>query len=489
MTRTTTNDKKFNILFDIITEYQSYICDSALAYIEKNLALAEKAGNNEWLYRTKLQYSFVLSSSGLFRESKENIRTIPAGELSGQLLIDYYKMEVQLLENYVSYINDSRFGSKYQPEIEALRDSILYYLPADDVADRKFYQYVKYFSTGEMNLAEEELLSYFKAVEPGTHEYARICASLSGFYSRKGDKHNQVKYVILSAISDIQDAVKENTALMWTAVHLYETKDFQRAYTYIQSALEDANFYNTRLRNAQISRFTPLITEAYQQENEWQQQMLKKLLTTVSFLFLILLAIAVFIYIQMKALRRARTGMKKANEELKEMNGKLTLLNHELSEANAIKEGYISHFMDLCSEYIGKLEEYRKMIHNNIASKRFDELFKLTASARGKANEVKELYDNFDKAFLSIYPGFVEEFNELLKPEEHFDNKKGELLNTELRVFALIRLGISDSAKIASFLRCSLQTAYNYRSKIKRKAIHETDDIEEQIRRIGTIGS
>jgi hypothetical protein len=284
-------------------------------------------------------------------------------------------------------------------------------------------------------------------------------------------------------MSDVKDAVKENRALLDLAIWLYNQGNIDRAFAYIQYALNDANFYNARFRFFEISKTLPIITSAYQQASIEHNRNLKVRLYIFSALFFVMLLLAVLLY--KAALRKARKKLKETNENFEELNNNLNHLNHELSEANHLKEEYIGYFIDLCSEYIGNLEEYRKTVSNKIAAKRFDELLRSASASSDKANEIKELYANFDKAFLSIYPEFVSSINKLLVKEARFDIRKGDLLTTELRIFALIRLGITDSAKIAAFLRCSLQTVYNYRSKIKRSSLDELKDIEEQIRKIG----
>jgi len=289
-------------------------------------------------------------------------------------------------------------------------------------------------------------------------------------------------------MSDVKDAVKENLALLNLSIWLYDHGDIHRAYNYIQFALNDANFYNARFRHFHLSKELPIITNAYRQAEDQQSTRLKILLSVISLLSLFLLFALFFMQRQKKMLAKTQKGLDQTNHDLEEVNKKLNKLNRELTDSNLIKEEYISHFINLYSEYINKLDDYRRMINNKIAAKRFDELSKMTSSSNTPVNEeIKEFYSHFDKAFLNIYPGFVPSINSLLKKEERFEMKKGELISTELRVFALIRLGITDSTKIASFLRCSVQTVYNYRSKIKKRSIDENEDIEEKIRLIGTI--
>jgi hypothetical protein len=207
----------------------------------------------------------------------------------------------------------------------------------------------------------------------------------------------------------------------------------------------------------------------------------------ISLLCVALILLMLYIHKQITALKLARKELQVTNRNLEMMNDKLNSMNRELLDANLIKEEYIGYFLSLCSEYIGNLEDYRKMVTNKIAAKRFDELQRTASSSSEKGNEIKELYNNFDKAFLKIYPGFVASLNELLKKEERFTSKYNDVLNTELRIFALIRLGIVDSVKIASFLRCSVQTIYNYRSKIKHNCLDGITNIEEEIKKIGAI--
>ncbi|MDR0431543.1 MAG: DUF6377 domain-containing protein [Tannerellaceae bacterium] len=476
-------EKIYDITYRIIDEYKSYMSDSALIYVNRNIRLAEEYNNMYWLTRAKLQYSFVLSSSGLFVESENVLNSISVEELKDELLVDYYKCLELLYININIYQEGKQILTNYRDVIRNSRDSILHFLP-ENANEKLFYKFLIADTDNRLDTALVYLNAYLDTLHPGTHEHARKSYSLSMLYERMGNTELQVQNLILAVISDVKDAVKENRALLDLSIWLYEQNDIDRAFRYIRYALDDANFYNARFRYFEISKALPIITTAYQQYSEQQSNRLKTMLYIISFLSVGLLIMLSFLYKQMLALRQARKVLKENNDTLAEANENLNQLNHDLSEANLVKEEYLGYFLDLCSEYIGNLEEYRKIVSNKIAAKRFDELLRTTNNSSGKANEIKELYANFDKAFLNIYPGFVSSFNELLKDEYRFEIRKGELLNTELRIFALIRLGITDSAKIATFLRCSVQTVYNYRSKIKRISKNESIDIEEDIKKI-----
>jgi hypothetical protein len=478
-------DKQYDITYRIIDEYKSYMSDSALVYVNRNIQLAGQQNNMAGLIRAKLQYAFVLSSSGLFIEAGAILRSIPLKAMDKEMLVDYYK-GLELLYINISIYQEGKqiviTNYKDKESIRECRDSVLYYLP-DNAPERSFYQFLIADSEDRSDSALVYLKSYLATLHPGTHEHAKKMYSLSMLYEKTGNTELQIESLILAVMSDIKDAVKENMALLDLAIWLYNQGNIDRAFAYIQYALNDANFYNARFRYFEISKALPIITSAYQQANVEHNHNLKIRLYIFSILFFVMLLLTIFIY--KAALGKERNKRKETNEKYEELNNHLNRLNHELREANHLKEEYIGYFIDLCSEYIGNLEDYRKTVSNKIAAKRFDELLRSTNISSDKANEIKELYANFDKAFLTIYPEFVLSINKLLVKEARFDTKKGDLLTTELRIFALIRLGISDSAKIATFLRCSLQTVYNYRSKIKRSSLDERKDIEEEIKKIG----
>ncbi|MDR1500395.1 MAG: DUF6377 domain-containing protein [Tannerellaceae bacterium] len=488
LTRELSLERQYELCHNIIEEYKSYISDSALVYINDNLRRATENKQSIWEIETALQYSFVLSSSGLFIESEDVTGRIRKEDLvTDKLRVEYYKCMELLYVNIETYQAGKDISSSYLPEkIRAMRDSVLYYLPPGS-AERLFYKFLIVNSEGNYGEALAYLESYLSTLHPGTHEYAKKNYSLSILHQHLGNSELQVRHLILAVISDVKDAVKENRALLDLSIRLYEQNNIERAFNYIQYALNDANFYNARFRFFEISKALPIITSAYQQLNTRQNGTMKAVLLVFTVLFIALLTLLAYLQRQMTALRVARKGLKQTNDELEEMNDKLNNLNQRLSEANSIKEEYVGYFLDLCSGYIANLEDFRKTVNNKIAAKRFDELLRTTSSSNEKGNEIKGLYTNFDRAFLKIYPGFVSSLNGLLKDEDRFDTRKGDLLNTELRVFALIRLGITDSSKIASFLRCSVQTVYNYRSKIKRSNLNDAIDVEEQIKRIGLL--
>lgn len=187
----------------------------------------------------------------------------------------------------------------------------------------------------------------------------------------------------------------------------------------------------------------------------------------------------------MKRLKVARHAMNNLNEELKQINADLQSVNNQLQESNQVKEEYIGYVFNMCSLYIDKQEELRKLLTRKIKAGQIDDLYQTVSSTSFVANELNEFFYTFDSIFLKLYPRFIEGFNALLQESERIYPKEGELMTPELRIFALIRLGISDSGKIANFLHYSAQTVYNYRLKVKNKSLLAKEEFMEAVQRIG----
>lgn len=499
-------EQKYSIHARLYEEYTKYIYDSAFHYIDKNLKICRELYNGEWATDTKMNLSYLLSTIGLGKESLDNLSTIDRTTLLQYQKARYYQSYQQAYNCLADFASDTKYAPEYYRKSSFYRDSAIMFM------DTLSHEYQKekinrMVSEGKREKAKKFILNYMQRFKSGSREYAVLANSVASIYGGDGDIENRKKYLILSALSDIRGAIRENSSLRELAILLYENGEIDKAYEYMKHSMEDANFYNARLRSIQISRIQPIIDRAYQVKNDRQRQSLKIYLLFISILSVFLLGAIIYIYRQIKKLSKARKELHEANIMLKELNqhlseaneqqkelnsnlknanGRLGDLNRELWEANHVKEEYIGHFLDLCSTYIDKLEDYRKMVNRKVSSGQIEDLFKLTKSSHTIDAELKEFYMNFDTTFLNLYPTFVQEFNALLSEGEQFTLKKGELLNTELRIFALIRLGITDSSKIANFLRYSAQTIYNYRTKVKNKAAGSRDEFEENVMKIGS---
>lgn len=483
----------YTIQNELFAEYKIYRFDSALHYAFANLRLADQLNNPTWKTEATLNISSILTAAGMYKESVEKLKDIDRPNLPSKLLKRYFLEYKRAYEGLQMYASVGDFGPTYGQQARLYQDSLL------EVLDEQSNDYLLevgliHLADGRITQAKEIYLDLCEnKLQAASALYAKATATLAGIYAQQREYTEQKQWLIRSTMSDIEAVIKENASLANLAMQLYQEEEIDRANNYIEYALADANFYNARQRKLEISKIYPIINEAYQRQEQQQQDKLRFYLGFITAISILLVITLSAIYLQMKKLSRARknlhnlnTELSKVNKRLHESNHKLNESNEKLKEANFIKEEYIGHFLNQCSVYIDKLESYQKVVRKKVMTKELKALIKMTESKTFVESELKEFYANFDRAFLRLYPNFVDEFNSLLGENQKIVPKNGELLTTELRIFALIRLGISDSYKIAHFLRYSVNTIYNYRAQIKNKSTVERDHFENYIMSIGS---
>ena len=484
--------ERYNLNNDIYLEYKAYSSDSALHYLNENMLLARQLNDKERELKIQLELSYLLSSIGMYMEAADILNSIDRQTLPSSLLGHYYTCyEHVYFEAGAAQPRYKMFASRYVKLSHAYRDSMQItldpssatYLWLRETQLREAGKYDEALEFSDRRLAESSF---------GTPQYALVAYQRFRLFESMGKKDEHLYYLVLSAISDVRSAIKEQSSLMVLAQELNSKGDLKRAYDYINFSWEISQFYKTRLRS--WMNITPLsmINGNYQDIIKQQNRELLIYIVCVALLALLLVIALIYIYRQMKALSIAKKGLQEVNErlfslneELEEVNRHLRSTNLELSESNLIKEAYIARFFKLCSVYVDRLQAYRKLVNKKLQRGQVAELLKMTHLSNDIVTvEVQELYANFDSAFLHLFPNFVESLNALLLPDEQIVLKPDELLNTELRIFALIRLGIKDSSQIAELLHYSVNTIYNYRSRVKTKARVSRDDFEDLVAKI-----
>ncbi|MGJ1263394.1 DUF6377 domain-containing protein [Sphingobacterium spiritivorum] len=472
--------KYFDANYRIYEGYRKFQSDSAIAYVLKCQTLAHELKDDALRIRVDLDLAALYSTVGRYIESKKLLENIDRNKLDPKFLPSYY----ETYSSFYSHYGQSNNMSTYYQQSELYRDSLL------SVLDRSSEQYAIVQATqtlfkGDRNAAEGMLLKLLDTYQNDLENKAMTAYFLGLIYQQNNDIPKKKYYYAVSACADIEHATRDNASLQDLALSYYEQGDFDRAFKLIEKAIDDAMVSNVRYRVIEGTSFYPLINAAYQQRIEQQKKVLLIYLILISVLSVVLIAGIVYLYRQMSHLAKTRKALSETNERLKDLNEDLSLVNMNLSESNHIKEEYIARFFDMCSSYIDKMEDLRKSVLKQASNNQIKPLIEQLKSTRIVEHEVEELYKNFDRIFLNLYPAFIQDFNSLLLAEEQIWPKKGELLNTELRIFALIRLGITDSVKIAGFLRYSLRTVYNYRTKVRNKAAVERADFEDIVRQIG----
>ena len=484
-----TKEQEYNYNKTLYSEYQKFNSDSAILYVKKNLILAKELQNKDLSDLAELQLANLYSSSGKYRESEAILKSINKKTLDKSLLPNYYVAYREFFEHY----NANSTSPKYIEQIGKYRDSLLGVLnPA--TLNYKINKIQQNIFDKKFAVAEKQLKVLLENIKEEDSQYAMITYLFGSIYEARHQLELRKKYYALSSTADIKNAIKDNASLQELALVFYEIGDVDMAYKLTQSAIEDALYCNVQFRTLLMSEVYSIINTVYLEKEAKRKTELQLYLLCISLLSLFLIVAVIYVYKQMKKVSRIRGELYETSQKLAELNKDITETNNQLQERNAqlsesnhIKEEYIAHFFSLCSAYINKLENYRIILNKKATAKQFDEIYKMLKSTTLVDNELEELYKNFDIIFLNLYPTFVKDFNDLLIKEEQIVLKQGELLNTELRIFALIRLGITDSVKIAAFLRYSLSTIYNYRTRARNKAAVSRNDFEEMVIKIGLI--
>ena len=485
------DEERFAILGTLLDEYRSFNTDSALHMAEEREQIAIRLGNREYIDNARMNKADVLGMTGMYKEVMDLMRNIHIDRLPVDIHPYYYHIYRTVYGLMADYAVTAYEKKLYTELTDKYRDSLLL-VNKDNLLIHTLIQSDQYNVRNEYDKAIRLLTDYLALQKDYEHDVAICAYTLSESYRLKGDKEKEKEYLIVSAMADMKTAVREYISLRKLAVLLYQEGDIERAYSYVKICMEDAAACNARLRKLEILEIFPIINDAYQQKTEKQQEQMKWALVSISLISLFLLLAIFYVYKQMKKVAAARREVIDANKRLKELNDELHLSNAQLKEANHsiaensyLKEEYIGRYMDQCSVYLEKMDNYRRSLGKIAATGNVEELYKNIKSSKFIEGELKEFYTNFDNTFLQLFPTFVEDFNALLADDEQISLKAGERMNTELRIFALIRLGITDSVKIAQFLRYSVTTIYNYRTKVRNKAAGDRDLLEQEVMTIG----
>lgn len=490
----------------VYLEYRVYDADSALHYINKNIQLAQQTNNRTWEVVSLLEQSFVLTSSGLLTEALKAVSDIQPEELPQNLRSEYFGRLCTLYSRLRDYSSEnSQLSEHYNNLQKAFRDSVYLTATPDELRYWNCRAWL-YLGTPEIEPVKQAFEENKQTLSNDSRKYSIATYNLSAIYRSENNESKYLENLILSAMADIRSVNGDIGSLQEIAEYLFKHGEIDRAYNYILYCSQKAMLFHNRVRIVKMSHLQNQIYKAYQEQSRTQQKRLQASLIAVSFLFLVLIGAFLFIRkqmhrlkeanlkldntnqklsVNMDALSTAHQRLEEVNMQLKDLNTQLQEVNDQLRESNYVKEEYIGYVFNICSTYISKLEEFRKNINRKLKVGQIEDVKAMTDSSATASNELKEFYQNFDTIFLHLYPDFVGDFNALLLPEERIELKEGELLNTELRIHALIRLGITDSVKIADFLHCSAQTVYNNRLRTRNKSIIPKEDFINAVKKLG----
>ena len=490
LSRETAPADRYGTIKQLYEEYAAYQYDSAYAYVSQCLALARQMSDDRLLNESRLDLAHILSTACLMDQARLLLGQIDTTRLSATQLIRYYRTCTDLLIYQAEYMQGTQYAAEaVQQLIDLRRRTAALNVPHDDVNYLLTLAECR-ADSGQSRQAISLLEGLMQHYHSGERLYSIITSTMSFHYGQLGDKEKQMQYLVKSAESDLEGCIRENTSLRAIADILFDEGDIDRAYRYMRVAVDDANFYGTRLRNIQSSRIVPKILDAYQTKQERNHRNMMWLLGIISVIALLLVGGVIAIYQLLKRYRRLNEQKKAINEQLSQVNAQLGDTVEQLHESNVmlrerekLKEEYIARFLTLSSRFVDRGEEQRKALYRLYRDRKTEDLVRELKSTHFGAENAKLFYENFDHAFLNIYPNFVDEVNKLLQEDGKIEVKQGKRLTTESRVLALIRIGITDNQSIAAILRASLTTIYTYRSKLKARAINK-DDFEAQVKAI-----
>ena len=479
----TSNEDKLKLYEQLANEYKAYEYDSAMTYINKGLILAQKSNNIFFNKRFQLSQTRLLITRGFYAEAKEILQKIEPKEEPRDYQFLYYYTMYGLYNNWSTYCENNEFSKNYNlKKVEYLKKAI-------ELSPKKdaFYYYLMgelyYFSNHPNN---NKTIQYYKKAlnmeKANSRLHAMTAFALSEVYQKANNLELMEHYLLVAAISDITSATKENVALQDIALFIYKhkTRSLNKAQEYINLSLEDAYTYKSRLRRIEISSKLQLITNAYTDDIKTTNRLLNIALLVIILLLLGVGISSLFIRKKNRLLKQKKDEISATSDKMEKLNGQLHLINDELKDTNQKRERLVKVYIDLCYKNIERNQKLRTLAVRKIKANQSKELLSLLSSSSSTEKENKEFLTEFDKAFLSLYPTFVNELNQQLTESAHILLKENGEMPPILRVCALLRLGITESSKIAGILSYSPQTVYNYRSILKNNAI-DKEHFEENV--------
>ena len=474
---------------ELSEEYYVFKFDSAKVYVEKGLALAKKVQNSRYIVTNTIMKAKLLSIGGLYSEAINTLNTIEQDSLGEQDMTFDYNIAYSTIYSYwADYCNDDTYSPIYRERSNAYLKTAIANIDKNNAAyDYYMGEYHVYIDKDD----DKALKHYFRTLEKNgmtSRVYAMASFAIANNYSAHENMEKYEEYLIKASICDILCCTKENLAIQDLAMHLFkqDNENIERARVYINTAMEDAKSYNNRLRILEISQKLPIIVSTYHKRLTTQNSTLMYAVWGISLLVVTMIVLLYFFVRQNKLLSKRRHELHVSNNMLTETNERLNRANEQLLDTNRKREGLAKLYIDLCAKYIDKMAKFQVMVQRKIKANQINELMSYVSSSRLNYEDADTFMKRFDEAFLNLYPSFVTEFNALLKEDEQVITKNPHSLTTELRIFALIRLGVKESSEIAALLYYTPRTIYNYRSAFKNKAL-DRESFEERVCMLCTI--
>lgn len=468
-------------------EYFVFQFDSAMVYADKAITLADRIGDKFHHDKCRIEKASLLGVGGLYGEAVALLDEIDSTHLDNELRFDYTIAYYFIYTYWADYCHDYYYSPRYHERANNyLKQAVTMLRPTDSYYNFFWGEYFIYVERNDKRALEH----YFKTLSTAPVEsrwYAMASYAIANNYSANNNNNKYEEYMLRACISDLLNCTRENLAMQDLAMYLFKKGDdnILLAERYINFAMDDAKNYNNRLRIIEISQKLPVIVSTYREKLSSQNNIMRFALFGVSILFAFVVVLLYFYSRQNQLLARQRHELSESNNLLSSLNDKLNTLNSRLLDTNSRRERLAKLYIDLCAKYIDRLSKFETLVKRKIKVGQVNDLLNTASSSRLSEEDAATFMNSFDTAFLDLYPSFVDEFNALLRTNEQIVPSHKGRLTTELRIYALIRLGVKESSEIAALLFYTPRTIYNYRSTIKSRAINRETfecDVEQLCR-------
>ncbi len=464
--------EQFDICYRLFNLSRSYKYDIAYKYASELIMLAETIGDADLIARAKGCQISTFTSGGIFSEAAEVVGTVDVSGVSDEVKRELYYNIVRFYSDNIDYVNDQKYKAEYTTELRQYADSIITLSPTKDF----YYAYAKcYKELSDENYAQvaEDLSGFYGTTALSAHHNSIITFLLGYAYFELGDRQSGFDYMTLAVGYDVEAAARENRSIKTISEELFTAGQTKIAERLIEIAYEDANFYNARHRNLEVNSLLPIINKHKITTISRQRNILYSLLAVISVLSVVAVVFGVI------ARRNAKIA-KASKRTIQEQMARLSQINSQLNESNKIKEHYIIDSIYKSNEHLKQNEALLKKIDTKVKNRLYDDLHNIYKEFNIKRDKASFFVD-FDRAFLNLFPNFIEEYNTLFRVEDQIDIETSSELPTEVRIFALMRLGITDAERISRFLDISVNTIYTYKTKVKSRSIIAKEKFESRI--------
>lgn len=475
--------QRYELLDELVDEYFQYNIDSTAFLSRLKLSIAERTGNNDLINDARYDIADRHTMSGLADATFNELKLIDIEGLYEGSKLRYYSILNTIYRTLEVEAVDETLAQEYARQKTRYRELLLSALGEDDIS-RIYVMTEILLQSDRPQEALDLLIPWVEEKKPSLNESGILCYSIASAYAMLEDVDKAILWYARSAKSDLLVPKYEYRSLYELAGLLNKRGDIERAYSYITRSIEDAVQSNAQIHKQFAYQLLPIISNSYDSLMRQKNTQMKYTLIAMGIVLGLLIIMSLVLLREKKKVTLAERQTKDSNEQLRKLNAELHDYVILLQETNEIKDSYLGRYLNMCSDYIDGLDRYRSSLRKT-GKEGGDVMAALKSKAFMEA-ELEEFYTQFDATFLDLFPDFIPQVNELLQEDKRISYKpKERLLSTELRVLALIRLGVNDSARIAQFLRRSVSTIYNYRVKMRNAANVDREEFENRLMKIG----